>query len=89
VASFPHELLVGLFRDRPAIATELLRSCAGIDVGKGEIETGSVELSQVTPPEYRADAVTIIRRPDRTVSAAVVVEVQRTIDKDKRSYTST
>ena len=81
--SLDHELHVELFRQAPVLALELLRACAGIDLA-GEAELASADLSQVTPTEFRADAVVVVRGPDRAPVTGVVVEVQITRDPDKR-----
>jgi hypothetical protein len=82
VPSLPHELIVGLFRDRG----ELLRELVGRRLGLGGLvgEDVSGELTQVTPTEYRADGVTVFRDAQRRARLAVVLEVQRAIDRDKR-----
>lgn len=81
--SFDHEIHVELFRQAPVLALELLRRCAQIEL-VGEAELGSVDLSQVTPTEFRADVVVVVRDPARVVVAAVVVEVQLSRDAGKR-----
>jgi hypothetical protein len=82
--SFQHEILVELFRGNGQLAAELLRTCAGIAVNHARVELGSIDLSQVAPTEYRADAVAILHdRDDRPVTG-VIVEVQRQIKRDKR-----
>ena len=81
--SFDHEIHVELFRQAPVLALELLRRCAQIDL-VGEAELGSVDLSQVTPTEFRADVVVVVRDPARVAIAAVVVEVQVSRDAAKR-----
>jgi len=83
VPSFDHELIVELFRTRATLATELLRAVAAIDLGPGQAELGSIDLSEVTPPEYRADAVVLLR-DGTVVRAAVIVAVQLQVDADKR-----
>jgi len=81
--SFHHEILVELFRGDGKLAVELLRTCAGIAVDHARVEVGSIDLSQVAPTEYRADAVVILHdRDDRPVTG-VIVEVQRQIERDK------
>ena len=82
--SFDHELFVEMFRDRPELACELLRRCAGQEVPAGDAEVGSIDLSQVVPAEYRADSVTLVRDDLRGVVAAIVVEVQLSFDARKR-----
>jgi hypothetical protein len=75
--AFQHEILVELFRTRPALALELLHACAGIDVGPGAVELGTIDLSQVASIEFRADAVTVVRDDAGKAVSAVIVEVQR------------
>lgn len=84
VPSFLHDFLVDLFRERPPLALELLRACAGIRIEGGTAERGSIDLSQVVPTEYRSDAVTVLRDPAGRAIAAAVVEVQLREDEDKR-----
>jgi len=84
VVSFLHELLVDLFRQRPVLAVELLRACAGIELAGATAELGSIDLTQVAPAEYRSDAVTVLRNAAREAIAAVIVEVQTSCDEDKR-----
>lgn len=82
--SFFHEVLVELFRQRPALARELLAACAGLELAGATAEPGSIDLSQVAPAEYRADAITVLRGRRRKAIAAVVVEVQLEVDRRKR-----
>jgi hypothetical protein len=82
--SFAHELLVDLFRQRPALAVELLDASAGIRLGGATMELGSIDLSQVVPTEYRSDALTVLRNAAGEAIAAVVTEVQLGYDDDKR-----
>jgi hypothetical protein len=84
VPSFLHEFLVDLFRERPRLALELLRACAGIPLEGTTAELGSIDLSQVVPTAYRSDALTVLRDPKDKAIAAVVVEVQLWTDEDKR-----
>jgi len=83
VLSFDHEILVELFRLDGKLAVELLRTCAGIVVDHAHVAIGSIDLSQVAPTEYRADAVVVLHdRADHPVTG-VIVEVQRQIERDK------
>lgn len=84
MVSLEHESLVELFRQRPALALELLRACLGIDLGGVTAELGSIDLSQVTPTAYRSDSMTVARDPQRAAVGAVIAEVQLRIDADKR-----
>lgn len=60
--SFDHELLVDLFRNDGKLAVELLGTCAGFAVDHARVELGSIDLSQVAPTGYRADAVVVLPR---------------------------
>jgi hypothetical protein len=84
VPSLLHEVLVEMFRKRAELALDLLRVCAGIVLEGTSAELGSVDLSQVASPEYRADAVVILRDENGIVTAAVIVEIQLSIDPDKQ-----
>lgn len=79
-----HEVLIEMFRDRPALAADLLAGPLGIavpDFQKARLSAG--ELTDVAPTEYRADAVVTLNVADRPVFA-VVVEVQLRVDARKR-----
>ncbi len=82
--SLEHEFLVDLFRQRPVLALELLRACAGIDLETVTVEPGSIDLSQVVPTEYRSDALSVARDERGEAVAAVIAEVQLQTDADKR-----
>jgi hypothetical protein len=83
VPSFDHEILVDLFRENAVLASELLRSCVGIDIDHARADHGSIDLSQVVSPEYRADNVAILRGADGRPVTGVIVEVQLRKDRDK------
>jgi hypothetical protein len=84
--SFRHEILVSLFRGNGQLAAELLRACAGVAVDHARVALDSIDLTQVAPTGYYADAVVILRdRDDRPVTG-VIVEVQ--LDTDKRKLLS-
>jgi hypothetical protein len=79
-----HEALIHLFRSRPSLAPELLESALGVSVPVyGEARLESAELTDCMPTEYRADAVVLLTLAADPV-LAVVVEVQRGRDADKR-----
>ncbi|MEZ4362963.1 MAG: Yae1 family protein [Kofleriaceae bacterium] len=83
--SLSHEILVELVRQRGALVRDLLRACAGpLPPEDAVAESASVDLSQVVSAEYRADHVTLFLDPERRPALAVIVEVQRQIDPDKR-----
>jgi hypothetical protein len=79
--SFTHEILVDLCRQRGELARALARLC-GVVVDGARIEIGSIDLSQVVPTEYRADAVTVFR-DDEIARGAIIIEVQLQPDPDK------
>ena len=73
-----------MFRDRPALAAEMLAGPLGVAVpafDRAGVSSG--DLTDVAPTEYRADAViTLTKRDD--VALAVVVEAQLRADARKR-----
>src|SRR4051812_7069751 len=83
MASMLHEGLLLLFRNRPALAPELLRDVLGIGLPNWtEARVESAELTEVVPTEYRADLVVLLL--DGKPIFAIVVEVQLSRDEDKR-----
>lgn len=83
MASMQHEGLLLLFRNRPALAPELLRDALGLRLPSWtEARVESAELTQVVPTEYRADLVVLLS--DGEPVFAIVVEVQLSRDEDKR-----
>ena len=79
-----HEVLIEMFRDRPALAADLLSGPLGFtlpEFHKAQLSAG--ELTDVAPTEYRADAVVTLNAADTPVFA-VVVEVQLRVDARKR-----
>jgi hypothetical protein len=81
--SFRHEILVDLFRGNGRLAAELLRTCAGIAVDHARVALESIDLSQVAPTGYYADAVAILRDDDDRPVTGVIIEVQLQADQDK------
>jgi len=84
VPSTAHEALVELFRNRPALAAELLATSLGVTVPcfeRARLDSG--DLTDLAPTEYRADAVVVLTRQDLPV-LAVVIEVQLARDQRKR-----
>ncbi|MFB4319841.1 hypothetical protein [Actinomadura sp. 21ATH] len=83
MVSMVHDFLIELFRNRPALAVELLESSAGIDLPEfREISLDSGDLNDCSPTEYRADAVVVLSGDSRKLG--IVVEVQLRRDPDKR-----
>lgn len=74
-----HEALLRLFRNRPALAAELLHAVTGLALPSAEPRLVETELTQITPTEYRADMVVALG--DDTL---LVVEVQLGRDEGKR-----
>ena len=81
--SFDHEILVDLFRENGQLAPELLRACAGIAVDYARVLLESIDLTQLAPTAYYADAVAVLRDRDNRPVTGVIVEVQLREDKDK------
>ncbi|HEX4420393.1 MAG TPA: hypothetical protein VH165_20900 [Kofleriaceae bacterium] len=63
----------------------MLQRYAGIDLAHARAEHGSVDLSQVVPTQYSADAVSILRDAENSITSAVISEVQLRIDRDKEA----
>jgi hypothetical protein len=83
MASMQHEGLLLLFRNRPALAPELLRDALGLSLPPWtEARVESAELTEVVPTEYRADLVVLLL--EGKPCFAIVVEVQLSRDEDKR-----
>jgi hypothetical protein len=83
MASMLHEGLLLLFRNRPALAPELLRDALNLRLPRWtEARVESAELTEVVPTEYRADLVVLLL--DGQPIFAIVVEVQLSRDEDKR-----
>jgi hypothetical protein len=79
-----HEILIEMFRDRPTLATELLRGPLHIPVPDfDEARLSAGELTDVAPTEYRADAVVTLTDEGSPV-LAIVIEVQLCADTRKR-----
>lgn len=79
-----HEALIEMFRQNPSFAAELLRLALDTDVpGYQEVRLESGEFSDVSPAQYRADAVFVLTAGGRPV-LGLVVEVQLGRDPGKR-----
>jgi hypothetical protein len=82
--STPHEVLVEMFRDRPLLAAYLLSDPLGMPVPAFQhARVSSGDLTNVSPTEYRADAVITLTHEEVPV-LAVVVEVQLRPERRKR-----
>lgn len=83
--SSPHEGLIELFRQRPALAAELLADPFDVNLPRYEqirIEPG--DLGDLVPTEYRADLVIALRNASEKPVLAIVVEAQLAVDERKR-----
>lgn len=76
--SLEHELLVALLRAHPQLLLDLLGAAFGRSAeGYVDVLTASENLTEIEPPERRADLVLLIRpSPEHAPTAAWVVEVQ-------------
>jgi hypothetical protein len=76
-------VLLQLFRNRPALAPELLRDALHQKLpGYTEARIDSADLSEVQPAEYRADLVVLLL--DGVPVFGIVVEVQLSPDERKQ-----
>jgi hypothetical protein len=79
-----HEILVELFRNRPSMAAELLAEVFDVKIPfYEEAAITSENVTDIKPAEYRADLVVKLLRNGKVVFV-IVVEVQLSIDPDKR-----
>jgi len=78
-----HESLLLLFRNRPALAPELLRDALQLKLPHySDVRIESAELTEVQPAEYRADMVVLLLR--RRPVLGIIVEVQLSRNERKR-----
>ncbi len=81
--SLQHEALLLLFRNRPALAPELLRDALHVPLpAYSEARLESSDLTDLAPAEYRADLVVLL--VDGKPVLGIVVEVQLQRDERKR-----
>jgi len=81
--SLLHEAPLQLFRNRPALAPELLREALRLDLpAYNEVMLDSADLTEVQPTEYRADLV--VHLLDEKPVFGIVVEVQLSPVEQKR-----
>src|SRR5690349_20639039 len=78
-----HESHLFLFRNQPELAADLIRGALGVTLPSyAEARLVSAELTEVQPPEYRADLVVELWK-DAPVYG-IVVEVQLWKNEQKR-----
>ncbi|WP_437964221.1 hypothetical protein WMF04_31475 [Sorangium sp. So ce260] len=80
-----HNALVEMFRDQPTLAPRLLTTLFHVEVPP-HVSVAVVEssLDQLIPVEFRADLVLELRDASGTLALAIVIEVQRDVDPDKK-----
>jgi len=78
-----HQALIEIFKHRPSLAAELLTEALGHHLpAYDDASVVSADLTDLTPTEFRADAVITLTDAGSSVSA-IVVEVQLRRDADK------
>jgi hypothetical protein len=78
-----HEALLLLFRNRPALAPELMREALHVELPYyTDVRLDSADLTDIQPAEYRADLVILLL--DGTPVLGIVLEMQLSSDEDKR-----
>jgi hypothetical protein len=79
-----HEILVDLFKNRPSMAAEILSEVLGVSLPDyTDARIASVDLTEIQPAEYRADAVFVLLDGETSIRV-VIVEVQLATDPRKR-----
>jgi len=82
--SMTHEVFVDLFKNRPALAPEMLVEALDVSLpAYTEARLVSADLTEIQPAEYRADVVVLLLAGDNVVRV-VIVEVQLASDSRKR-----
>jgi hypothetical protein len=77
-----HEALLQLFRNRPALAPELLRDALHLELPEyTEVRIDSADITEIQPAEYRADLVALLFRGVPVFG--IIVEVQLSRDDRK------
>lgn len=79
-----HATVTEMFRHRPAFAAEVLTDVLDVPLPEHtRARLGSAEVAELSTSEHRADAVVLLGDDEET-RCAVVVEVQRDVEHDKR-----
>ncbi len=82
--SMAHEIFVDLFKNRPALAAEILVEVLGVSLpAYTEARLAPNDLTEIQPAEYRADVVVVLLARDAPVRV-IIVEVQLAVDPRKR-----
>jgi hypothetical protein len=79
--SATHQSLVSLFRENPALGLRLLESAAEVSLPAGaRARLHAAQLTDLRPPEYAADAASLIEDQAGNVLGALVTEIQLSPD---------
>ena len=80
-----HDALAELFRFQPALAVALLRDVLGLPIpDHASFDLPETDFSQTMTTEYRADRVVVLKDARGKAVLAVIVEIQRAIDEEKK-----
>ncbi|AUX47483.1 hypothetical protein SOCE26_090040 [Sorangium cellulosum] len=80
-----HNALVEMFRDTPELAPHFLATLFHVDVPRhASVAVVESSLDQLIPVEFRADLVLELRDASGALVLAIVIEVQRDEDPDKK-----
>jgi hypothetical protein len=80
-----HDALAELFRFQPALAVALLRDVLGRPIPTfASFDLPETDFSQTMTTEYRADRVVVLKDARGKAVLAVIVEIQRAIDEEKK-----
>ncbi|MGK3999302.1 hypothetical protein [Sorangium sp. So ce1024] len=80
-----HNALVEMFRERPGLAPRVLATLFHVEVPPhASVSVVESSLDQLIPAEFRADLVLELRCASGALVLAIVVEVQRDVDPDKK-----
>ncbi|WP_437877280.1 hypothetical protein [Sorangium sp. So ce513] len=80
-----HNALVEMFREHPELAPRLLATLLHVEVPPhASVAVVESSLDQLIPVEYRADLVLELRDEGDALVLAIVLEVQRDVDPDKK-----
>jgi hypothetical protein len=83
--SLEHNGFVDMFRENPALAPHFLATLFHLDIPPyATVEVVESALDQLIPVEFRADLVLELRDASRAIVLAIVLEVQREKDPDKK-----
>ncbi|AUX23808.1 hypothetical protein SOCEGT47_043380 [Sorangium cellulosum] len=80
-----HNALVEMFRERPELAPHVLATLFHVEVPPhASVAVAESSLDQLIPAEFRADLVLELRDAKGALVLAIVLEVQRDVDPNKK-----